>query len=104
MGNLKARVGKAKAAPKKTAATKVTQEPSAQSDIDKSLYQRNLLLVTVGTMTWQLALVVIVPIVGGYYLDQYFHTTPGLTIAGVLLAALGVVMVMLRAIGENFKK
>jgi F0F1-type ATP synthase assembly protein I len=51
-------------------------------------------------MTWQLAIVVLVPIVGGFYLDRYFHTSPGLLIAGIVLAAFGVVSVMIRIVGK----
>ncbi len=100
MGKPKTSVGQADVALKKTAATKAAGEASAPSDFDKSRYQRNLFFVMAANMSWQLALVVIIPIVGGYYLDQFFHTFPGLLIAGLLLATLGVVLVMIRTLNE----
>lgn len=42
------------------------------------------------SMAWQLALVVIVPIVGGYMLDQHYHKSPILTLAGLVVALVGV--------------
>lgn len=97
-----------KAAPKATphggTKSKASDEAKPETDFDKSMYQRNLFVVMAMNMTWQLAIVVIVPIVGGYYLDQFFHTTPGLTIAGFLLAALGVVGVMLRIVKDANNK
>lgn len=41
-------------------------------------------------MSWRLALVVLVPIIGGYALDQQYHKTPWLTLAGLALALVGV--------------
>ena len=51
-------------------------------------------------MSWQLALVVIVPIVGGYMLDGHYHTTPWLLVVGVLVAAAGVFGVLQRVMSE----
>lgn len=45
-------------------------------------------------MSWRLALVVLVPIVGGYQLDQAMATTPLLTIVGFLAAMTGMALVM----------
>jgi len=45
-------------------------------------------------MTWQLAIVFVIPIVGGYLLDKHFHTTPWLTLAGFGVAAVGVFSVL----------
>jgi F0F1-type ATP synthase assembly protein I len=45
-------------------------------------------------MTWRLALVVLVPIVGGFELDRHWHTAPLLTIIGFVLAMGGVALVM----------
>lgn len=54
-------------------------------------------------MSWRLALVVLVPIIGGYYLDQQFSTTPLLTIVGFLLAMGGMSLVMWRTLQEANK-
>ena len=49
-------------------------------------------------MSWRLALVVLVPIVGGYELDSHFGTTPILTILGFMLAMVGTGYVMWRTL------
>ena len=45
-------------------------------------------------MTWQLALVVLIPIVGGFKLDQHFNSSPVFTLIGVVITILGVVVVL----------
>ena len=45
-------------------------------------------------MSWKLALVVLLPIVGGYEIDSHAGTTPVVTIVGFVLAMLGVAYVM----------
>lgn len=45
-------------------------------------------------MSWRLAAVVLVPIIGGYELDSHLGTTPTLTIIGFLIAIAGVVIVL----------
>jgi F0F1-type ATP synthase assembly protein I len=45
-------------------------------------------------MSWRLALVFLVPIVGGFELDSRLGTTPLLTILGFILAIIGVGLVM----------
>ena len=65
---------------------------------DEVMYQRNLFMTMLLDMTWQLALVVIVPIVGGYVLDQHYHKTPILTIGGFVVAGIGVFGVLSRIV------
>jgi F0F1-type ATP synthase assembly protein I len=45
-------------------------------------------------MSWRLAVVVLVPIIGGFKLDQHFKTTPLLTIIGFVLAMGGFALVI----------
>ena len=47
-------------------------------------------------MSWQLAVVVLVPIVGGYELDKAFATSPLLVIVGFIIAMAGVGLVVKR--------
>lgn len=47
-------------------------------------------------MSWQLAIVVLVPILGGYELDKKLHTLPFLTIVGFVLAMAGMGFVVWR--------
>ena len=45
-------------------------------------------------MSWRLAVVVLVPIIGGFELDRRLNTSPLLTIVGFLLAMAGMAVVM----------
>jgi F0F1-type ATP synthase assembly protein I len=45
-------------------------------------------------MSWKLAIVVLVPIIGGYEIDSRTGTTPLITILGFVLAMVGVGYVM----------
>lgn len=59
-----------------------------------SLEAKEMFLAKSLSMSWQLALSVLIPIVGGYYLDSYLHTQPWLTLVGVILAlALSITIV-----------
>lgn len=54
-------------------------------------------------MSWRLAIVVLVPVIGGFELDQHFNTGPWLSIAGFVLAGGGIAVVlkqMLRDVGR----
>lgn len=70
------------------------QKPSESAKTDEVMYQTNLFYVTVLNMSWQLAIAVIVPIVGGYKLDQQFDSSPWLTLLGLAIAAAGTFVVM----------
>lgn len=54
-------------------------------------------------MSWRLAIVVLVPIIGGFELDQALDMTPLLTITGFLLAMVGMGLVMWRTLQEANK-
>lgn len=49
-------------------------------------------------MSWQLAVVVLVPIVGGYNLDERAHSSPFWTLIGLALAMIGMILVVRRAL------
>jgi F0F1-type ATP synthase assembly protein I len=48
------------------------------------------------TMGWQLAVAVLVPVIGGVELDKVFDTAPALLIAGLVIALLASIAVMWR--------
>lgn len=48
-------------------------------------------------MSWQLAVIVIVPIVGGYKLDIIFQLSPVLTLLGLMVGLIGSIVVIRRA-------
>jgi F0F1-type ATP synthase assembly protein I len=45
-------------------------------------------------MSWRLAIVVLVPIIGGFKLDGVFNSSPVLTIVGFFVAMGGMALVM----------
>ena len=57
---------------------------------------RKEFLGAVMNMSWQLAVVVLVPIVGGFELDKKLDTLPALTIAGFFIAMAGMGLVVWR--------
>jgi hypothetical protein len=59
--------------------------------------QRNIFLALALNMSWQLAIVVLVPILAGVKLDKVFGTHDTLTFVGLGLAVLGSGVVMWRA-------
>ena len=52
------------------------------------------------SMSWQLMVVVLVPIIGGVKLDQHLKTTPYLFIIGFIIAMLGSVFVIKKSFNE----
>jgi hypothetical protein len=62
---------------------------------DRKTRYNNLSLLNASLqMSWRLAIVVLIPLIGGVKLDQRLNTTPYLTILGILLAASGVYYVL----------
>lgn len=51
-------------------------------------------------MSWRLAIVVLIPLIGGVKLDESFNTSPYLTVLGILLAIGGVYYVLRRVLSE----
>jgi F0F1-type ATP synthase assembly protein I len=49
-------------------------------------------------MSWQLAIIVLLPVIGGYKLDQANGTSPWWTLAGVTLGVIGSIFVIRRAL------
>jgi F0F1-type ATP synthase assembly protein I len=66
--------------------------PQTSTDADKSPSQ--IFVSTALDMSWRLAIVVLVPIIGGFKLDEVLHMTPLLTIIGFILAMGGVALVL----------
>lgn len=51
-------------------------------------------------MSWQLAIIVLLPILGGYKLDATYGSTPLWTLVGLCLALVGSVLVIRRALSS----
>ncbi|MCL4357731.1 hypothetical protein M1512_02450 [Patescibacteria group bacterium] len=76
------------------------KEPAdAKSDEIRSANRNRALKLFAGAvidMSWQLALVVLVPLVGGFELDKHFHIFPALTITGAVIAVVGYFLIVRR--------
>jgi F0F1-type ATP synthase assembly protein I len=80
-------------APKKTPSPADSVKPRAK--VGKSINTPSAVFIGAALdMSWRLAIAVLVPIIGGYELDQRLHTTPLLTILGFVLAMGGMTLVM----------
>ena len=66
--------------------TGVSAKPAKDAEYQQA---RRDFFVAVLNMSWQLALVVLVPIVGGYQLDKTLGTSPLLTLVGFFIAMVG---------------
>jgi F0F1-type ATP synthase assembly protein I len=55
---------------------------------------RSEFFIAAANMSWQLAIVVLVPIVGGFKLDQKLDTSPWLVIIGFVVAMAGTGLVI----------
>jgi hypothetical protein len=60
----------------------------------KSTSHSSVFITMVLDMSWRLAIVVLVPIIGGFKLDEVFKLSPLLTITGFILAMAGMGLVM----------
>lgn len=67
-------------------------EPNKTASINSVFFAMGL------DMSWRLALSVLVPIIGGVYLDKAFHTSPVLLIAGFVIAIASVVVTIRRTL------
>lgn len=71
----------------------VSQQPTVSQSGSSP---RGQFITAVMGMSWQLAVVVLVPILGGYFLDQQFATTPLLTMLGFIIAMTGFGLIVWR--------
>lgn len=83
--------------------TPVTTSKSEKGETEPS---RNLVdpksafIGAVLTMSWQLAIVVLLPVIGGYQLDNHLKTSPLWVIVGFVIAIVGVIGVLKHMLGE----
>jgi F0F1-type ATP synthase assembly protein I len=74
------------------------------SGSDKS--DRAIFIIAALDMSWRLAIVILVPIIGGFELDKHLGTKPALTIVGFLVAMAGLFFILKRTMtlaNEKFK-
>ena len=89
----------------KTKASVTTPSPDSQNNVKpepaKVSKGPTQIFVTMALdMSWRLAIVVLLPIVAGFKLDEKFGMTPLLTITGFFLAMAGTGLVMWRTMQE----
>jgi len=77
----------------------ISKSKSSGGNNSKSINNISLLNATL-QMSWKLAIVVLIPLIGGVKLDQHLKTFPYLTIVGSLLAIGGVCYVLNRVLAE----
>jgi F0F1-type ATP synthase assembly protein I len=51
-------------------------------------------------MSWQLLVVIVLPIVGGHLLDSRYHTSPVWMIAGMVIGLIGTIIVVRQAVQQ----
>lgn len=51
-------------------------------------------------MGWQLAVAVLLPLLGGNFLDKQFNTLPWFTLGGLILAMAGMIVVVSRSLQD----
>ena len=87
----------------KTSAPILTPNPASARKLDQdssrssSKYDKNPGAITLGlamNMAWQMAIVVLLPIIGGHAIDSHFKTTPVWTVVGLVVATIGMIVVV----------
>jgi hypothetical protein len=63
---------------------KPTKEPTDPVPVPTA--EQQLFIGTLLSLSWQLLIVVVIPFVGGHYLDERYNTTPLYTLLGLGLA------------------
>lgn len=76
----------------------MTKTVNAKGDVTKAVSNpKKDFLLAATNMSWQLAIVVLVPIIGGFKIDQHLHDSlPVGTILGFILAMIGMALVVWR--------
>lgn len=67
----------------------------SKTKVDQPNPQRDFLLAAMN-MSWQLAIVVLVPVIGGFELDKKLDTLPALTVVGFFIAMAGMAYICWR--------
>lgn len=81
---------------KPTNAPTSTRGGKTDTELQRSAAARQQFFAAAANMSWQLAIVVLVPVIGGFKLDQHLHSAPLWTITGFGLAIIGMGMVVWR--------
>ena len=77
-------------APTATEGGKSTKSAPSSGNAKRDFY------LAAANMSWQLAIVVLVPVVGGFKLDEHLHSLPLWTFVGFSLAMIGMAIIVWR--------
>ncbi|MEK7059846.1 MAG: AtpZ/AtpI family protein [Patescibacteria group bacterium] len=86
-------------APGKTPSPAETAKPHTAGGT-KTVNHTSVFIGAALDMSWRLAIVVLVPIIGGFELDKRLEMTPLLTVTGFVVAMLGMALVMWRTLQQ----
>lgn len=78
--------------------------PGLENDAAKARTNGSIFLIAALDMSWRLAIVVLVPIIGGFELDKATGTAPALTILGFILAMFGLYAILKRTLATADEK
>ena len=84
----------------KSSAPNVTPKPLVGEVSKENKDGRLVFISAVMDMTWQLAIVFLIPVIGGYKLDEHFKTSPLWFVIGCVLAIGGSFAVMRRILSQ----
>jgi F0F1-type ATP synthase assembly protein I len=87
-------------APTKTQSPQTSDDKTQHSEVDPAPNPTTVFVSMALDMSWRLAIVVLLPIIAGFKLDEHFKLTPLLTITGFLLAMAGTAIVMWTTLQE----
>lgn len=90
-------MAKTSEASKTTRTTKSAKATSSDKKLPDTSYQRGVFVTLALNMTWQLALVVLIPIFAGAKLDKATGSGDTYTFVGLGIALIGSIVVMWRA-------
>lgn len=74
------------------------QEHAKHGTSPETPVYRGAMVALTLSLSWQLAVIVLVPLIGGYKLDDRFHTMPWLTLLGLIVALAGMILVVKRVL------
>ena len=85
---------------KKTGSGVGVSQKSAQfaSGAPDASVSKQLFISSALNMSWQMAIAVLLPVVGGYYLGKHFKANPWLTLLGLALAVALVALIVRQTI------
>jgi F0F1-type ATP synthase assembly protein I len=68
--------------------------PKQPKNEPETINYQNLFISSALSMSWQLAIVVLIPLIGGYEIDKHLHSSPVFLLVGVVAALVGSIGVV----------